>query len=161
MATSGAAGIKVYIGTTATDETTDTYDEIENITSGPEFGDQREIIRDKTLGNARVIKTKGTGDAGSFALTFLYDPDSTAAPGQAALKAASDANNSINYNIKIELADEPSSGPSPAPTTIYAKGIANGFSIDAGTGGPDNSVKATSNIELNTIESITPATDGS
>lgn len=156
MAVSGSAGAKFFIGTQASDAAADTYTEVEQIENIGRFGDNREVITKKLLGAARILKAKGVANAGSFEIRYAED---LALAGQNALRAAGDANNSTDYNFKIELADTPSSGPSPAPTTYLLKGIVNGSSTEVANA--DSFVDGIARVEINTVVSRTAATDGS
>lgn len=160
MSVSPTTGCTLEIGTQATDEAADSYTEIANISQIGQFGDSFNLISYITLGDGRQRKQKGSANAGQLTPECVYD--STDA-GQAALIAAGAltpaAGGSTPFNFRIKLADTPPSGPAPAPTTILLKGIVLGTPYDISAA--DDVVKLRAVIEIDTVESIAIATDGS
>lgn len=121
MAFNAADGAKIYIGTTtaATDITSyeaDTYQQIGEVESIGDFGDQYEIVSANTLGDQRTRKRKGTADAGDISVTVLFDGSDQ---GQTDLKSALDDTGADDYNFKVELND--SGGTNP--TTFFFSGL--------------------------------------
>lgn len=95
-----SAGSRLYIGTTASVASTDTYAEVGDITNLGQFGRSYEEIKYNNLGSRNVIKFKGQRDDGDIQLD-LGKSDSDA--GQLAIKAALDID--LDYNFKITLND--------------------------------------------------------
>ena len=120
MTVSTAAGSRLYIGTTSSNASTDTYTEIAEITNIGQFGRSYEEIKYNALGNRNVIKFKGQRDDGDISLD-LGSSDSDA--GQLAIKAAIDSD--VDYNFKITLNDAVTpSIQSPVTITIASPGVA-------------------------------------
>lgn len=125
------SGMQIYIGGTMTAKTTYTEDEfsgeswteIKGWETKGEIGDAANIISTTLINEGRVVKTKGTFDAGSSVHRFaeiLGDAGQTALKTAAAAKGAS-----ANYAFKVEYDDLPSGGANP--TTELFTAIVSGY----------------------------------
>lgn len=128
-----AAGVKVYIGTTAsatnqTEFEADSYDEVGTVEDAGEFGDAFNSVTFESLGDGRTQKRKGTADAGDMNLVMAFDGTDA---GQQALESALRDTGPDDYNFKVELNDTPSGGTSP--TTFYFRGKVMQRRIQVGT----------------------------
>lgn len=101
MGVSTAAGAKLYIGTTASDATTDTYTEIGEVLEIPEFGRVYREITYTPLNNRGEQKFKGSYNDGSINVPLGKD---TADAGQALLQVALDLD--FDYNFKVLANDD-------------------------------------------------------
>jgi hypothetical protein len=101
MGASTAAGAKLYIGTTATDASTDTYTEVAEVIDIPAFGRQYNEVTYSPLSSRGVQKFKGSYNDGSIAVRLGKDASDE---GQAAILAALDTD--FDYNFKIEANDK-------------------------------------------------------
>jgi len=116
---SATAHSKFFIGTSKAclvlaDYTSDTYVEVTSISDLGEVGDSSDEIKFLAIGNARVLKLKGTRDAGDITITVGRDHSD---PGQLAMKAAAIVDN--GFNFKVQLND----AAAGAPSMIYFSGV--------------------------------------
>lgn len=133
MAVITAAGTKIYIGS-ATDDDPDTaetfemdsYTEIGEVVSIPEFGSRFSEIRHVSLGDRFARKFKGTEDSPSLDIPIGRDPSDA---GQAACIAARASDSAFNF--KIELNDKPD-GSDATPSIVYWKGRVSAYTINVG-----------------------------
>ena len=109
MAFNQAAGTKIYIGTTASNHLTDTYSEIGEVTSIPQFGRVYNEVTFTALGNRNVRKAKGSRNDGNVTISYGYDADDT---GQDALRTALDDDGDFNFRIDY---------PAPLTAKTYFK----------------------------------------
>jgi hypothetical protein len=114
---------RVSIGTAVSATTVaqfaaDDYEAIGLIEDVGEFGDEAEEITFASISDARMRRTKGIRDAGSFELTVGRNPNDA---GQNALRAALASDQPFNF--KVELNDAPAAGTSPKPTIFYFRGL--------------------------------------
>jgi hypothetical protein len=128
------ARTKFYIGTTAAAAAGDTYVRINGVTDFETYGDKSEVVSEKIIGEGRVLKSRGTRDAGSFALTVALDEDDA---GQEAMRDA-ESDDDGQYNFKIELENG---------KVRYLRGFVSSY--EETPGGADANVKAKFTIELN------------
>lgn len=145
MTTAATAGSKFFIGTSAlaTNETqfaADTYVEVKHVEDLGEFGDEDQVISVEYVGSARARKYKGTADAGTLVLVVSRD---ALDEGQVALKAAQKTDD--EYNFKIVADDAPGAGGTAS--IYYFRGLVT-LARDS-YGGPNNVVKTTFNIPIN------------
>jgi hypothetical protein len=114
-----AAGSKLYVGTTAANQATDTYIEVGEVVSIGEFGRSYDSITYNALGDRNVKKFKGQRDDGMISLELGRAPNDA---GQAAMLSALDAD--FDYNFKVTLNDEITPPKASAVTiTIAAPGV--------------------------------------
>lgn len=106
-----ASGARLYIGTTAANQATDTFIEVGEVMNIPAFGRKYNEIKYTPLNTRGVQKFKGAYDDGS--ITVGLGKDITDA-GQAALNAALDVD--ADYNVKI--VDNDDIPPASAAVTI-------------------------------------------
>lgn len=140
-----SAGTKLSIGTTAAAETetefvADSYQEVGEIESMGEFGDESNPVNFASLNDERMRKLKGTRDAGTLALVVGRDPLDA---GQNALIAAEGTD--YEYNFKVEYDDAPSA--LYTPTVEYFRGLV--MSKRTNVGNNDNVTRRTFNIAIN------------
>jgi len=123
-----SAGTRIYIGTTAANPVGDTYTEIGEIVTGPEFGREYQIIEHIPLSDRGVNKLKGSFDEGSPQLGIGRDLTDA---GQDAARAALEEDEA--YNFKIEFNDLPAGAAmSDTPTTTYFKALVSQFTTNVG-----------------------------
>jgi hypothetical protein len=118
MGVSTSAGTKIYIGTTASDPTTDTYVEIGSVQSLPEFGRVYGEANFTSLGDRNVQKFKTSRNDGNVALVLGKDG---ADAGQIAVAAALDVDS--DYNFKVALNDSVAIQSATVSMTIAAPGV--------------------------------------
>ena len=123
-----SAGCKLLIGTTSATPATDTYIDVAELTSIPEFGRVYQEITHNSIGDRSTKKFKGSFNEGSITLALGRDVSNA---GQAAMKAALDSD--ADYNIKITLNDQPATGASPKPTTFLFKAKVMSFTTNIGS----------------------------
>lgn len=93
---STVAGAKLYIGTTATDGTEDTFTEVAEITNIPAFGRTYNVVKYNPLSTRGTQKFKGSYDDGTVAIQLGKDLTDE---GQQAVVAALDID--ADYNFKV------------------------------------------------------------
>ncbi len=93
-----SAGAALLIGTTASDQTTDTYVNIASVTDIPEFGRVYNIVKVQTLDDRAVKKIMGSYDEGDLQVKIARDP---ADPGQAAALLARDVDSDYNFKVTV------------------------------------------------------------
>lgn len=128
MGVSTNAGALLYIGTTASDQSTDTYTVIGEVVAIPEFGRSYNEIKYTPLASRGVQKFKGSYDDGSVAIPIGKDSSDA---GQAALIIALDVDADYNFKI-VDNDDVPEhattgvsmSAASPGVVTMTAHGLA-------------------------------------
>ena len=127
MGVSTNAGCLLYIGTTASDGSTDSFTAIGEVTAIPEFGRSYNEIKYTPLATRGVQKFKGSYDDGSVAIPIGKDSSDV---GQAALIVALDVD--ADYNFKIvdnddvpptDLTGVSMSAASPGVVTKTAHGL--------------------------------------
>jgi hypothetical protein len=91
-----ASGARLYIGTTAADQATDSFTEVGEVMDIPAFGRKYGEIKYAPLNTRGVQKFKSNYDDGSITVTLGKDINDD---GQAALNDALDVD--ADYNIKI------------------------------------------------------------
>lgn len=147
-------GAKIFIGTTATatDQSefeADSYIEIGGAIDIGEFGDESTEVTSIPLSEGRVLKFKGSRNAGTLALIVDYRADDV---GQQALVAAEAT--TFDYNFKVEIDD---AGPLDTTGTVnYFR--AKVMSKRQAVGAADNMVRRTFNLGINSaIVEVDPA----
>lgn len=130
MGVATAAGAKLYIGTTATDASTDTYIEVGQVASLGEFGRTYAEVTWSPINSRGVEKFKGSYNDGGMAVGLGRDINDA---GQAAVKIALDVD--ADYNFKVVANDDLPAKSATVTITIAAPGVvswaAHGFA--AGT----------------------------
>ncbi len=149
MSVQTAAGSRLFIGTTAANPATDTFDEVAEVVNFGEFGKTFNVIRHNPVATRRTKKFKGAYDEGNIALQLGRDIEDD---GQAAMKAALDSDES--YNFKITLNDAPA-GSGATPTTFAFKGKVVSYTTNIQS--VDNIVGANCTIEIDSEITETPA----
>lgn len=121
------AGCKFYIGTalaatladfTETSFASQTWTEVDGWMTKGDLGDSAEEISTPLINRSRVVKQKGTFDAGTMENVFAWTPSD---PGQLALIAA--AKDRIERAFKVEYSDVPAVRSSTFTVTIAAPGV--------------------------------------
>lgn len=118
MGLNTSAGTKIFIGTTATDPTTDTYVEIGSVNSIGEFGRVYSESTFTSLGDRNVLKFKGSRNDGNIQLQLGKDASDL---GQLAVQAALDVD--ADYNFKVVPNDAAAPQSAVATITIAAPGV--------------------------------------
>jgi len=142
-----ANGSQIFIGPAVT-KTTNTasqfaalsYLEVGLVETLGEYGDESSASTFNPLGSGRVLKGKGSRDAGILPLTVGYDATDE---GQQALIAAEATNN--NFAFKIVLPNRPN--PTGTDEIHYFRGLV--MSKRKNVGSSDNVVRNTFNIGIN------------
>lgn len=127
MGVATAAGATIYIGTTASSAASDTYTEIGEVASIPEFGRVYQEIKWNPINSRGTQKFKGSYDDGSISVPLGKDASDA---GQAKVIAALDVD--ADYNFKVVANDDvPAtsfnvtiSNASPGVVTKVAHGLA-------------------------------------
>lgn len=96
MGASTAAGAKILIGTTASVAATDTFVEIGEVVTIPEFGRSYNEIKHNPLSSRGTQKFKGSYDDGSITISLGKDASDA---GQAAVIAALDIDSDYNFKV--------------------------------------------------------------
>lgn len=123
-----SAGTRIFIGSTAANPVGDTYEEIGEIVTGPEYGREYQIIEHIPLSSRGVQKMKGSFDEGSPQLGIGRDLTDS---GQDALREALEED--AAYNFKIEYNDlPPTAATGDTPTTDYFKAMVTQFTTNVG-----------------------------
>lgn len=120
-----AAGTALHIGTTAEVTTTDTYTEIAEVVSIPEFGRVYSVTKYNPLKSRGTQKFKGSFDDGTVAIKLGKDATDE---GQVAALAALDSD--FTYNFKVVAND--ATPELEVPTTQYFKAIVVSYTTDYG-----------------------------
>lgn len=102
--TTVVAKTKVFLGTTASDPTTDSFVEIGGVAELPNFGPSETPIKVQLVGQDLELTLKGVTTLGGGSLKSVDDPSDA---GQTAMLAAQN-NKTDNYNIRFVLPDGPS-----------------------------------------------------
>jgi hypothetical protein len=118
MGANTSAGTTILIGTTQSDPTTDTYVEIAEITTIPEFGRVYKEITFNPLKTRGTEKFKGSYDDGS---TTIEGAKSSGDAGQQAVLAA--LNTDFDYNFKIIANDAVPAAVSTVGISIATPGL--------------------------------------
>jgi hypothetical protein len=126
-----------------------TWQEIGDVESIGEYGDEAQILTAATLQDSRTFKGKGPRDAGTMALTVLDRPDDT---GQAQLITAEGV--AQNYAFKVELPNKLTSGGTNELN--YFIGLVSSKRINVGN--VTNIVRRSFNIAINSAITTTAAT---
>lgn len=113
-----ASGAKLYIGTTAALAATDTFVEVAQIATLPEFGREYDLITFKPVSSRAAKKLKGNYNDGD--VTISLGKDLTNA-GQLALQVARDVD--ADYNFKIVDNDDVPVASTVVTITIAAPGV--------------------------------------
>lgn len=160
MAITTALGAKLYIGTTLpidfTSEATalddfeaDVYQEVKEVESLGEFGDESNDVTFASLSDARMRHLKGVRDAGIMEVVVGRDP---ADAGQGALKAAQKTK--FEYNVKVEVED--AVDDNHTNSVFYYRALV--MSARDEIGEADNVIRTTFNLGINS-EPIEVPTD--
>ena len=142
-------GGKVYISNGQVASTVDSlaefqalsWIEITPVESVGGFGDQANAVTFNALDQGRIIKKKGSKDAGTVDITVAYNQGNT---GQAQIRTADASNN--DWGFKIEYNDASEGSPSQN-TEFYFRGHVLGFKQD--TLSNDNILKAVAQVAIN------------
>lgn len=150
MATSGTKnqGIKIFIGTQATDPASDTYTQIKRAKMIGEFGSDAAVIDATGLEDTAKQKLKGIPDSGDVEVggnRVFTDA------GQNALRTAGSDNSDTPYNFRIEI---PAAGTAGADLRYSFKAIVSKFMNKPGS--VDSLVEFTSMLAI--TGTITEAT---
>jgi len=113
-----AAGTTLYIGTTLTDQTADTYTAVGNVSNIPEFGRAYNEVKFNPLSTRGTLKVKGSFDDGSVTVEMAKDASDA---GQAAMLLARDQD--FDYNFKIVANDAVPVTTATVTITIAAPGV--------------------------------------
>ena len=146
----GVARTKFYFGTTTTTADNDAFVEIGSVMDGGNVGATAQDIPVQLVGNNTTVHLKGTFDPGTQTLQLAQDLTDA---GLLALEAAR-VDQTNDYNVRLIL-------PNPKTTTGTGDMIpykAKVMGINTELGGPNNPVKATVTLGLNSIRSFTSAT---
>lgn len=112
MATAGTKnqGIRVYIGTKATEASSDSYTQVKRVKLVGEFGAEGPVIDATALEDATRQKLKGIPDSGDVELSGnrVYSDD-----GQNDLADAAEDTDDDPYNFRIEIPGAGSGGGTP------------------------------------------------
>jgi hypothetical protein len=147
-----SAGVDTSVIDTTSEFAALTYTEIKKTQSIGDFGDTANMISFTDLSASRVLKLKGSRDAGELQITVAYVADD---PGQIAVIAAEKTKN--NYGFKIELNDKgPGSGS--VNSIFYFAGPVNSAAISVGEA--DAVVTMTISVPITTPVYYTPGTPG-
>lgn len=133
------AGCKFYIGSALAAGLVDfteasfsaiTWTEVDGWMTKGDLGDSAEEITTPLINRGRVVKQKGTFDAGTMENVFAWTPND---PGQLALIAA--AKDRLERAFKVEYSDTPAVRSSSFTVTIAAPGVVtwNAHGLAAGT----------------------------
>lgn len=156
---SATLGSRAFLGTTATDPTTDTYAEIGHIQNITQFGRVYQIIKFVPIKDGATEKFKGEFDDGDIKISVGYD---LADAGQAACNTALDDRSVNYYNLKItgfDGSDPDGSGgfvSGSSPTTDYLKVKITGFPKTYGTVANVVMGEITAAVKSGSITSIAP-----
>jgi hypothetical protein len=142
---------KLYIGTTATSGSGDTYTEISFITNMGEFGRTYDEIKFTSLEDRAVLKFKGQYDDGTMQLDLGR---AAADAGQAAAIVARDTD--FDYNFKVALNDA-STTSGATPTTFIFKAKVMSYTTNVGNVNQVTAAKITLSIKSGSIVE-TPST---
>lgn len=154
MAVNTASGAKFYIGTTAAADILsefigDTYIEVGEVEDLGEFGDESEEVTFTSLGDSRVRKFKGPRNAAT--ITVVCGDDSSD-DGQSAMIAA-EANDTNDYNFKVQLNDQLTISGSPSVHYFRGKVMSKRLNV----GNASNVVRRNFNVGINSpILSVDP-----
>lgn len=153
MSLSAVAGQKIYIGGQIdhqgddfieSDFSGETWVEIDGWSQCGAVGDTAALISTDLINRGRVIKQKGTFNAGQMQNVFAIVPGDD---GQEALIAASITNK--NYAFKVEFNDAASSPASPAPQPSKRYFIGLVMSAEEAGGSANTVQNLNSTIEIN------------
>lgn len=149
------AGTRVFLGTTATDPTTDTYTEIGGVLTIPSFGPSDAEVKVECV-NQPVQRAKGSTDYGATTMTSALDRSDA---GQIALKAAQGVKTG-NYNLRLVFPDGVSGR---TVLTSASHGTLVDVKVQVATAmekrdGPNNVVTLETNLFVNSAPTITAAT---
>ena len=151
------AGTKIYIGTTASasnqaEYESDTYTLVEQTEAIGTFGDSSAEVTFVGLENSRVVKKKGSRDAGNLSVTMALSLTAlTSSPlgGQGVMLAAAEDSSSADYNFKVEYNDgDNSTSPDGTPSIRYFSGQVATF--QEAEEGADEIIMATCEVRVNT-----------
>lgn len=154
MALFPVAGMKIYIGGTKADQSTDfvasdfngeSWTEIDGWSQCGGFGDAAQTITTALINRSRDSKQKGTANSGTMENVFAWNPDDA---GQTALKAAAAPSVKDNYAFKVTFADTSGS----TPTTVYFIGIVQSYQFAGGDANTILNINATIDINSNLVE---------
>lgn len=148
MGRQSGSGWTIAIGTTQaasnlTEYESDTYTEVGEVVSIGEFGDERNIIESLPLSAARVLKARGSANAGDVPVSYNFDVSDG---GQDAIKSAFEvtSQSADEFNFRIQAND--SGGTNPTTWYFRAK-IA---SLRVQEVSADNIVTRMSTLAINT-----------
>lgn len=143
------AKTRVFIGTTATSPTADSFTEVGAVLDIPNFGPKETDIKIQTVGNDLELTLKGNTTVGGGDLACAMD---IADAGQIALVAAQ-AVKTGNYNLRLIFPNGPTGNPSD-PTTSHGtikdiKVLVLSAQVQAG--GPNNPMKQVFTLGFNSL----------
>lgn len=118
MGVATAAGARLYIGTTASDGSTDSYTEVGEVASLGEFGRTYAEVTWSPINSRGIQKFKGSYNDGSMAVGLGRDINDA---GQAAMKVALDVD--ADYNFKVVANDDLPVTTATVTITIAAPGV--------------------------------------
>lgn len=118
MGANTAAGVSLYIGTTALNAATDSYTEVGEVISIPSFGRTYDEVKYSPLSSRGVQKFKGSFDDGSIAVQLGKDAGDA---GQALLAAA--LNTDFDYNFKVVANDAAAPVSGTVTVTVATPGV--------------------------------------
>jgi hypothetical protein len=158
MAIVTASGTKVYIGAAVTQAQADTlaefqamtgWQEIHEVESVGEFGDQAADVTFASLGDGRVRHAKGARDAGTMAVVCGHDPLDA---GQQAATVAETTNDDFAFRVV------PPDGPAGmSDSEWFFRGLV--ASARKNVGANDNIIRTTFNVLISSeIFTQEPAT---
>lgn len=147
----GVAKTRVFLGTTTTTPSNDTFTEIGGVMSVPNFGPSDTEVRTQLVGQDLEVLTKGVTTLGGGMLECARDFSDT---GQTNMITAQADKTGANYNIRVVL---PNRATSTGTGTMYdVKAQVLGAQIV--TGGPNGVTKINFNLGFNSRPDITAAT---
>lgn len=144
MGVGPTSGTTVFIGTTASSASGDTYTEIGEVTNIGEFGRVYNEITHASIANRNIRKFKGNRNDGSLALDLAMNRGDA---GQDAAEVALDSD--ADYNFKIVANDDDQVGGTPSSFTFKAKVMA--FPVIFGGGESVTMRRLTLGIQTGTI----------
>lgn len=149
------AKTRVFLGTTATSPTADTFTEIGGVLSIPTFGPKETDIKIQTVGQDLEVTEKGVTTLGGGDLECVED---IADAGQVAMIAAQ-AVKTGNYNLRIIFPNSPTSNASdPSVSHGTIKDIkVKVMGSQVVTGGPNNPIKRMFTLAFNSLPTTTAA----
>lgn len=118
MGVATAAGARLYIGTTASNGSTDSYTEVGEVIGLGEFGRSYNEITYSPINSRGIQKFKGSYNDGSLPVTLGRDINDA---GQAALRTALDVD--ADYNFKVVANDDVPVTTATVTITVATPGV--------------------------------------